>query len=60
MTDITSEVTRVLESAYAELDEEERLVFGKVLEIEHTYRNQTHPRGVVEDIERALERIVVA
>lgn len=58
MPDIASKMKKVLERAYADLNDEERKFFGKVLEIEHSYRNQTLPRGVVEDIEKALERMI--
>lgn len=58
MSDIAGKMKKVLERAYADLNEEERRFFGKVLQIEHSYRNQTRPKGVVEEVERALERIV--
>ena len=58
MSDIANRMKKVLERAYADLNDDERKFFGKVLEIEHSYRNQTNPKGVVEDIEKALERMV--
>jgi len=58
MSEIAVKLRKVLERAYADLDDEERKFFGKVLQIEHTYRTQTNPRGVVEEIEKSLERIV--